>query len=56
MKTAGNKVQAQNLLKPSEELNVVLYLIKQGKKIDLLKIEPDLTPNILFGETDDQRI
>ncbi len=44
------------MLEAGEKLKVVLQIIKQGKKnIDLLKCEPDLTPAILFGESEDQR-
>ena len=43
------------MLEAAEQIKIVINLIKQGKKVDLLKCEPELTPSILFGETQEQR-
>ncbi|CDW76457.1 UNKNOWN [Stylonychia lemnae] len=53
--TIDNKSQAQELLEAAEKLKIVIRLTQQGRRIDILKVEPELTPVILFGETQDKR-
>jgi len=47
--------KAQALLKKVDKLDKCLKLIIEGKKIDLLKIEPPITPEIMFNCSKENR-
>lgn len=47
--------ESQAMLKRIDKLNKCLKLVKEGKKIDLLRIEPPLTPDIMFDCTKEKR-
>jgi len=52
----GITEQGKNIVKKIDILKSCLELVRQGKKIDILKIEPPITPEILFGCPHKKRI
>lgn len=52
----GQPKKAEEFIKKYRHLKAILDLIKSGKKIDLIKIHPPLTPELMYGQETDARI
>jgi len=52
----GNRERASKLLLLAENFSNLKYTLIEGKKIDILKIDPPVTPSLILGLTEEQRI
>eukprot|EP01022_Parablepharisma_sp_SALTPOND_P020090 TRINITY_DN355_c0_g1_i1.p1 TRINITY_DN355_c0_g1~~TRINITY_DN355_c0_g1_i1.p1 ORF type:complete len:896 (-),score=202.27 TRINITY_DN355_c0_g1_i1:4495-7182(-) len=52
----GMQKRTEQFIKKMNRLNACLKVIKEGKKIDLIKIDPPLTPEIMFDQDIENRV
>lgn len=55
MSVVGDKKRAMEFLEIGEKFKKVQVSISQGKKIDLLKLDPPVTPNLILGYNEEER-
>ncbi len=55
MNVVGDKKRAMEFLEIGEKFKKVQVSISQGKKIDLLKLDPPVTPNLILGYNEEER-
>ena len=55
MSVVGDRAKAGEFLKIAEKLKLMLETIQKGKKIDMLKIDPEVTPTIILGYSEEER-
>ena len=55
MSTVGDKKRATEFLEIAEKLKQVQVSISNGKKIDLLKLDPPVTPLLILGYNEEER-
>ena len=56
MSTVGDRKKAAEFLDIAENLKKLLDTISKGeKKIDILKADPDVTPSIILGYSEEER-
>ena len=55
LEVVGDRKKAAEFLSIAERLKLMEENIQKGKRIDTLKIEPDITPAIILGYSEDDR-
>ena len=55
MSVVGDKKRASEFLEIAEKLKQVQISISNGKKIDLLKLDPPVTPVLILGYNEEER-
>lgn len=55
LEVVGDRKKAAEFLSVAERLKLMEENIQKGKRIDTLKIEPDITPAIILGYCEDDR-
>jgi hypothetical protein len=55
MSVVGDRKKAAEFLGVAEKLKVMQEAIQKGKKIDVLKIDPDVTPAVILGYSEEER-
>ena len=55
MSTVGDRAKAAEFLKIAENLKRIQEEIAKGKKIDILKLDPPVTPFLTLGYNEEER-
>jgi hypothetical protein len=55
MSVVGDKKRATEFLEIAEKLKQAQISISNGKKIDLLKLDPPVTPVLILGYNEEER-
>ena len=55
MTIVGDRKRAAEFLSVAEKLKLMLQTIENGKKIDILKIDPEVTPAVILGYSEEER-
>ncbi len=55
MSVVGDRKKAGEFLGVAEKLKVMQEAIQKGKRIDTLKIDPDVTPAVILGYSEEER-
>lgn len=53
---AGNQKKALEFLNIAERMKKMLEQVANGTKIDILKVEPPMTPHVILGYSDEERL
>jgi len=55
MKVVGDRKKAAEFLSVAERLKLMEENIQKGKRVDTLNIEPDVTPSLILGYSEEDR-
>ena len=55
MSTVGDRKKALDFLNIAEECKKLQETMAKGKKIDILKVEPAISPAVILGYSDEER-
>ena len=55
MSTVGDRAKAAEFLRIAENLKKIQEEITKGKKIDILKLDPPVTPVLILGYNEEER-